>query len=103
MKINYIDNKKEILDLEEKFNVDLIANEHLKKNGEIEFRVAFKNCEIRHGGILTAIYGCGKTVDDALSDYATQLTNQEIVFNAHTNNRKSFTLQKVIHTKLLNK
>ena len=105
MKINLIETK-EILDLEKEIGYELEANERpissASRVGLHRFYVSFKEGEVMQGGCLIGSSGNGNTIDEALQDYAKQISCTRMVFGAYTNNRKEISFPKLVHTKVLN-
>lgn len=105
MKINLIETK-EILDLEKEIGYELEVNERPISSASIKglhrFYVSFKEGEVMQGGCLIGSSGNGNTIDEALQDYAKQISCTRMVFGAYTNNRKEISFPKLVHTKMLN-
>jgi hypothetical protein len=49
---------------------------------------SFENCEIKEGMILNGEYGSGKTMVEAIKDYAQKISGKLIVLNAYGKGRK---------------
>lgn len=105
MKINLI-KTKEITDLEKEIGYELEVNERpinsLNEKILNRFYVSFKDGEVMQGSCLLGKYGDGNTIDEALKDYANQISCTRMVFGAYTNNRKDISIPKLVHTKMLN-
>jgi len=95
--------EKEILDLEKEIGIDLVVNERPYHTNLSRFYVSFKDGESMEKGCLVTYSGNGNTIDEALSDYASEISCRRMVYGAYTNDRKEITLPKIIHTKLVNK
>lgn len=65
---------------------DLTLKIHVNLDGE--FRVSFKNVEIKTGSILSSGNGYGKSKQEAINDYARIISNKLLVVNAYKDNRK---------------
>ena len=105
MKFNLIETK-EILDLEKEIGYELEVNERpvsaASAVGTQRFYVYFKEGEVMQGGCLIGSYGNGNTIDEALKDYAKQISCTRMAFGAYTPNRKEISFPKLVHTKMLN-
>ncbi len=105
MEINLIETK-EILDFENEIGYKLEVNERrinsISKSKLHRFHVSFKEGEVMKDGCLISSYGNGNTIDEALIDYATQVSCERVVFGAYTKNRREISFPKLIHTKILN-
>lgn len=53
-----------------------------------EVGVSYRNCEIKDGIFLKAIYGIGDTFEQACKDYLRQIHGKTLVFNACSKERK---------------
>jgi len=47
------------------------------------YYVEFQRCEIKDDYILTSATGNGDTIEEALADYAKQISRKQLVFNAY--------------------
>lgn len=85
--------------MKEELTVDLLtplrffAEEHdltLKIHVDIygEFRVSFKNVEIKDGSILKSLNGYGASKQEAINDYARKISKQLLVVDAYQDTRK---------------
>ncbi len=95
--------EKEILDFEKEIEVELELKERAETLNLPRYYVSFPGCEVIEGRFLYGNIGNGETMDEALADYAKQLSNKTIVFNAYTNEREEIECPKLKHTKLLKK
>lgn len=63
-------------------------------NQNNRFLVKFEHCETKEkssSGVLEDTYGTGKTWEEAANDYAHQISNKLLVFNAYdAKNRQEF-------------
>lgn len=104
MKINLI-KSKEILEFEKEIGYELEVNErpqkYISENLVKRFYVSFKNGEVMYGGCLCGYTGNGNTIDEALSDYANQISSTRMAFDAYTPKRKVIDIPKLVHTQLL--
>lgn len=101
MKINLIETK-EILELEKEIGYELEVTERPSRAGLHRFYVSFKEGEVMQGGCLIGSSGNGNTIDEALQDYAKQISCTRMAFGSYTNNRKEISFPKLVHTKMLN-
>lgn len=62
----------------------------------------FKGVEIKDGPILQKAHGNGSTPDDAMSDYAKQISNHRLVFGAYTQDRREIDAPILLHNLQLN-
>lgn len=93
----------EILDFEKEIGIELeVKNRGLKSSLPI-FYVSFPKSEIASKGMLIGKFGNGNTIDEALKDYADELSEETIIFNAYTSSRKEIKSPILVHTKLLGK
>jgi hypothetical protein len=57
-------------------------------NGHYIYSVRFNNCEIKNGCILSSEYGRGETIEHAIRDYISLISNKVIVLDAYKNSRR---------------
>lgn len=50
--------------------------------------VQYQNCDVKDGYFLEALYGRGRTFEDACEDYLKQIRGRTLVFNAYSKNRR---------------
>ncbi|MCI9543541.1 MAG: hypothetical protein HFE93_05005 [Acutalibacter muris] len=50
--------------------------------------VAYQDCDLKEGQFLIAVFGTGKTFEDACEDYMNKLHGKTLVFNAYTDRRE---------------
>lgn len=97
----------EITDFEIEIGRELVAKERVLSNAYLKslgkFYVNFPGGDIKEGKMLCSKSGDGNTIDEALKNYCKQISNQTMVFNAFSDERKEIKIPKLIHTKLLNK
>ncbi len=56
----------------------------------------FKNCEVSEGGCLKSAHGNGHTQEEAIADYAKEISEQYLIFDAFTNNRREIKAPRFI-------
>lgn len=105
MKINLIETK-EILDFEKEIGFELEVNE--REDGMSDtlnprrFYAFFKEGAVKEGAFLISVTGNGDTIDEALQDYANQISFTRMAFLSHTDSRKEVSCPKLVHTKTIN-
>lgn len=67
--------------------MDVIERE-LPEGSPMRYYANFARCEVKNRGLLEGRIGNGSTPVEAISNYATEISMQDLVFNAHTENRK---------------
>lgn len=106
MKINYLPSSQEILDFEIEAGVELVVHEretiYLKR-----FYVSFEGAEFKDTPtslFLMAGAGNGNTIDEALKDYCSMISNKVMIINsAIPELRMQIKVPSLVHTRLLNK
>ena len=94
--------EKEILELEKELGIELVMNERNHRLGLKKFYVSFPRLESMEGSCLISYSGNGETMDEALKDYAEQLSCRRIVIDAYKSERKEIELPKIVHTRFIN-
>jgi hypothetical protein len=98
----------EILDYEKEINVDLVIKERkvtlAHKSPLPRYFAYFENSSISiySGGGLLSTFGDGNTIDEAIRDYCSKITNHTLVINGLTKDRTEHQVPKLIHTRLIN-
>jgi hypothetical protein len=64
------------------------------------FSIGFSRAEVSIGPMLIATHGSGYSVDEALLDYATKISDQKLVINAFSKERVKIDVPKLSHTKI---
>lgn len=104
MKLNLI-STKEILDFEKEIGYELVVNErdiHAGSHVRLsKYYVKFENSEVMEGGCLIGKCGNGNTIDEALKNYCSEVSNCRIAFDVCTPQRKEIQFPKLIHSKFL--
>jgi len=65
-----------------------IIERELPVGDSMRYYAKFKRCEVKIRGCLEGRFGNGSTPETAIQDYATQISTQDLVFNAYTGSRK---------------
>lgn len=108
MKIIYIPSSEEILDFETRIGVELVAYEREKSYQHLSrFYVSFEGAEFKDtisSPFLMAGAGNGNTINEALKDYCSIISNKILVLNsANPQLRTQIQVPSLVHTKILNK
>lgn len=64
--------------------VDLVVRK--REDGAIY--VEYRNCEVKHGGMLTGVYGEGRNFEQACWDYYNKISGNTLVFDAYKDTRR---------------
>lgn len=67
--------------------MDVIERE-LPEGSPMRYYAKFARCEVKNRGCLEGRFGNGSTPEEAIKSYATEISMQDLVFNAYTENRK---------------
>lgn len=67
---------------------DIVARRYENQTGRIG--VCLEYCEIKEDGGLLSLQGNGKTWEEAVSDYARQISGKRLVFDAYGKDRAEF-------------
>lgn len=67
--------------------MDVVERE-LPERSPMRYYAKFARCEVKNRGCLEGRFGNGSTPEEAIKNYATEISMQDLVFNAHTENRK---------------
>ena len=106
MIINLVPEAKEITEYEKEINVELIVNErpYYIDQGQFRYYVSFQHSDIVVGKFLQGKHGNGHTIDEALKDYAEEISEEILVLaNDNGKEEKRISVPVLKHTKLLNK
>ena len=95
--------EQEILDFEKEISVELELKERSEKSNLPKYYVSFPGGEVMYRSTLSSSFGNGETMDEALEDYAKQISNETLVFGAHGISRREIKCPRLKHTKLLKK
>ena len=84
--------KIDLLDFGESQNLELEIVEFSNRNLQngMKWRASFKGVEIMERSILRCASGRGMTINSALKNYAKEISEQRLVFGAHSNHRAEF-------------
>ncbi len=66
------------------------------KGSEMRYSASFRNCEIKEAAILISAFGNGKTPNEAIRDYANEISLRRIVIGAFTSFRKEIEVPRLI-------
>lgn len=65
-----------------------IVERELPESSPMRYYAKFARCEVKNRGCLEGRFGNGSTPEEAIRNYATEISMQDLVFNAYTENRK---------------
>lgn len=68
-----------------------------QQSGLHAYYASFKGCETLSGSVLCGDYGNGSTPDQAMSDYAKQISGKRLVVDAYTAGRKEILVPILTH------
>jgi hypothetical protein len=71
-----------IIEFANVINKQITVNSYPDQNER--YSAEFDNCEVKKDCVLEMTYGNGSTPIEAMNDYAKQISNQKIVFNAYS-------------------
>ena len=97
MKLNLIETHQ-ILNYEKQIGYELVVTERPAHLNLSRFYVSFEHCEILDGGFLNSTSGQGGTINEALVDYCSLISNKVAVFDAYKPERTIIKLPNLIHT-----
>ena len=97
MKLNLIETHQ-ILNYEKQIGYELVVTERPAHLNLSRFYVSFEHCEILDGGFLNSTSGQGGTINEALVDYCSLISNKIVVFDAYKPERKTVQLPTLIHS-----
>lgn len=96
MKVNRIE-VKDLLDIEKDLGCEIEVNERpgqFKKH--LKYYAHIKNLEVKDGYILSGAFGNGETVEEALSNYAEEISEKLVVLDAYKDSRKVIQFPKIV-------
>ena len=64
----------------------------VRQTSKDRYVASFQNCEIMRTGVLVSEYGEGITPKDAIDNYKSKISTQQLAFNAYTKNRVNITV-----------
>ena len=71
-----------IIEFADVIDKQIIIDYYPNQNGR--YSAQFDDCEVKKDCILESTHGNGSTPMEATNDYANQISNQKIVFNAYS-------------------
>jgi len=74
----------------------IVKAEERHSGEETWWNAEFKGSEVKSGIMLGSAYGKGTTQEEAIADYAKNISNHLLVFGAHTENRKEITVPVIL-------
>lgn len=92
---------REITEYAKDLGVDLCIVERPPGWGA-RFFAYFQHTEEKRGHCLAGISGDGSTPDEAIAEYAKQISGKLMIINAFSDKRQEVPFPKLVHTKLLN-
>ena len=99
-----MESPKEITDFEKELGYKLVANKLTFNFGTPShvdrFVVRFENLKIKDGRRFVDRLGSGSTIDGALEDYCSKISNRFVIFGSSPN-RVEIKLPTIVHTKLV--
>lgn len=99
MKTNLIA-EMEITDFEKQHDLEICINERkVAKNNPNRYYAKFNHSEVKDGRFLIGTFGNGYTLDEALRNYASEISLKTIVINSYGENRREIEVPRLIHTK----
>lgn len=71
----------------EKHDLTMSVNERPGTRSDTSFYAQFKGSEVSKGSCLYGTYGNGSTPEEAIANYAIEISEQRLIFNAMRPNR----------------
>lgn len=69
----------------------------IRWTADCRYYAHFKNCDIKQGPCLRGTYGDGATPDLAMADYAREISEQRLVINAGSEDRREILAPILMH------
>ena len=79
------------------YGLEMVVKERSRPSDpSMKFYAKFPRCEILKRSLLIGKSGNGETVEDAIKDYASQISGELLVKNAHTKERQEIRVWRLV-------
>ena len=81
----------------DEYDLEMVVKERSNPSDPSKkFYAKFPRCEILKRSLLIGKFGDGETVEDAIRDYAKQISEELLVKNAHTKERQEIRVWRLV-------
>jgi hypothetical protein len=71
-------------------NLEISVKANLNTDtGEISWKCQYKGVEVNQGGYLKSEFGVGHTPEEAMANYASTISNKNLVYHAYSKDRRN--------------